>query len=211
MEYFQQLSTVQQNALLAANELAEACHQDPRHIRTTIRYAFNLFDSLYPLHGYGEQEKVWLYMGTLLHDIGWVEGKENHHKASLNIILKSPLLPLDNKERLIVGAIARYHRKALPSLDHDHFSALEFNERQMVITLASFLRLADGIDHLGKNNIRNLEIEVTPQKVIITCKLITPPHTKDDYTEKADLFEIAFKRKLKIKWTALFDQQRAAH
>ena len=203
MEFYQNLPLSQQNILQAAQNLAVTCHYDSEHFYTVTKYSLNIFDALSPIHKMGEPERTWLMLGAFLHDIGWVEGKKGHHKKSLEIILKSSLLPLENKERLIVGNIARYHRKTLPSLSHEHFVVLEPPERNTVTALASMLRLADGLDHLGDRKTRDLFIEVTPQKVIITCKSLALPDVQKKHTDKADLFEIVFKRRLSIKWAVL--------
>ncbi len=203
MEFYQNLPLQQQNVLQAAQNLATTCHYDPDHFYTVTRYSLNIFDALSDVHKMNSRERHWLMLGAFLHDIGWVEGKKDHHKKSLDIILNSSLLPLDNKERLIVGNIARYHRKALPSLSHEHFATLDPFERDTVVTLASILRLADGLDHLGDRKTRDLFIEVTPQKVIITCKSLALPDAQKKHTAKADLFEIVFKRHLSIKWAVL--------
>ena len=198
------LNTSQAESQMASViKLAQACKYDSTHSEHVTRFSLILFDSLTPLHQYGFRERSWLEKASLLHDIGWIEGRSGHHKTSLRIILNSFILDLSNKERLIVGSIARYHRKSLPSLDHDHFAALEPDERQKVAELASFLRLADGLDHLGNQKIRNINVDWNDNKVILFCKAISIFSNKHPHTPKSDLFEIVFNRKVEIKWGLL--------
>ena len=105
-------------------QLAQICEFEAGHSRHVTFLALRLFDELQPLHQLGPEERFWLQAGSLLHDIGWVEGWRSHHKTSMRIILSTPMLPFSNKERLIIGSIVRYHRKGLPKAKHDNYAAL---------------------------------------------------------------------------------------
>ena len=153
----------------SARELAKTCLTDMRHTEHVTRLALQLFDQLKELHQMGEVERNWLEIAAVLHDAGWVEGWQAHHKASLRIILKSPLLPLDQHQRLIIGSIARYHRRALPSLEHDHYAALGDAERKLVDWLAAILRLADGLDSTHQSLVMDVFCKTSRKKIIVHC------------------------------------------
>ena len=121
------------------------------------------------MHHLGYPERDLLHYAGILHDIGWVEGWKEHHKVSLRIILTTQLLPFTNKERLMVGSIARYHRKALPDLKHDHFAALTPPECSVVELLSGILRLADGLDHAHQNRVRDVTLRASAHKITIRC------------------------------------------
>ena len=127
--------------------LAAQCGYDAQHSRQVTQLALCLFDELYELHQLDGEDRFRLECAGLLHDIGTLEGWKGHHRATLRIILESPLLPLDRQERLVIGNIARYHRKSLPALTHAPFAALDLAEQDTVSRLAALLRLADGLDH----------------------------------------------------------------
>src|SRR5208337_4903818 len=101
-----------------------------------------LFDELQPLHHLEAVERHWLQCAALLHDVGRNWSKRGHHKESLRIILHTDL-PFDLQSRLIIGCVARYHRKALPSNRHYHFAKLQNNQQETVLLLAAILRVAD--------------------------------------------------------------------
>jgi exopolyphosphatase/guanosine-5'-triphosphate,3'-diphosphate pyrophosphatase len=181
--------------------LAEMCNYPAEHTRQVTRLALRLFDELQPLHHLSAEERFWLEAGGILHDIGWVEGWRSHHKASPRITITTPILPFNSKERLLIGSIARYHCKALPSVEHDHYAALLPAERTVVSTLAAMLRLADGLDSTHQGLVKNLTCEMMPDAIIIRCK--AHRQAKEDQlgaVEKADLFEKVFNRKTHIKW-----------
>lgn len=183
--------------LKAVDTLAQTCQSELEHTHQVTRLSLRLFDELRSLHHYGEEERFWLECAARLHDIGWVEGVKAHHKTSLRIILESQLLPMDNRERLLIGSIARYHRKALPSLDHPHYASLEPAEREMVSRLAALLRIADGLDCTHQNRVEDLSCTILPEDVVIRCKAVYPvEEEKLSALQKADLFIKVFKRRI---------------
>jgi exopolyphosphatase/guanosine-5'-triphosphate,3'-diphosphate pyrophosphatase len=134
-----------------------------------------------------------------------VEGWKGHHKTALRIIQTTQLLPFESKERLIIGSIARYHRKALPSLEHDHFAALEPAEQEIVKTLSAILRTADGLDATHQSRVRDLVVHISKKKIVIQCaiKTLTAIEEETAAIEKSDLMEIVFKRAVFLRWKSL--------
>jgi putative phosphoesterase len=141
--------------LAAVCRLARECDYEAAHTHQVTRLSLMLFDELVPLHGLGDDERFYLQCAAMLHDIGWMEGQRRHHKTALRAILSADL-PFDDRERLIVASIARYHRKALPSTRHDHFAALDAVDRRTVRILGGILRVADGLDRSHLSLVRRL-------------------------------------------------------
>jgi exopolyphosphatase/guanosine-5'-triphosphate,3'-diphosphate pyrophosphatase len=180
-------------------ELARQCQYEAEHAHHVTRLALRLFDMLQPLHSLGEQERQWLEWGALLHDIGWGEGRQQHQKTSLQLILDSPLVPLSARERLLVGGVARYHRRALPSNKHKHFAALDAADKQRVRVLAGILRVADGLDRTHRGLVEELSCDVAPEQIVVRCT------SSGDTTEecraardKGRLFEAVFQCQLEV-------------
>ena len=187
--------------LEAVLQLAESCHYAAEHTHQVTRLALQLFDELQSLHRLGAEERLWLQYAALLHDIGWIEGQQAHHKTALRIILTAPGLPFDTRERHIVGSIARYHRKALPDEKHDHFAALEPADRQKVRVLAGLLRVADGLDCTHQSAVASLACQVTPKRLVIRCAARQPAEEERlEALDKGALSEQVFERKLVIEW-----------
>ncbi len=191
------LPAEQQPILSLVLRLARTCEFEVSHTYQVTFLANRLFEELRSLHGLGEVERSWLVYAGILHDIGWIEGWNDHHKVSLRIILTTPMLPFTNKERLVIGSIARYHRKSLPDLKHDHFATLAPHERWTVSILAAFLRLADALDHTHQQRVSDLHCRVTAKKITITCSASpASPEESVDAIEKSDLLERTFQRKV---------------
>ena len=194
------VSPEQQPVLQAVLLLAQTCEFEVNHTLQVTHLALRLFDELKSLHRLGQRERNWLIYAGILHDIGWIEGWKEHHKVSLRIILATPMLPFSNKERLIIGSIARYHRKSLPEMKHDHYAALSQQERLVVCVLAGCLRLADGLDHTHQQRVRDLTCKVSSKKIGVTCASAVPdPEDSGAALAKSDLLSRAFRRKVAMQ------------
>jgi exopolyphosphatase/guanosine-5'-triphosphate,3'-diphosphate pyrophosphatase len=133
----------------------------------------------------------------LLHDIGWLEGRKRHHKTALRLIMEAKSLPLSKRERRLVGAIARYHRKALPDEGHEEFAALDAADRRRLCLLAGILRVADGLDRSHLSLIRDLHCDVDGRCVRLRCRAAGDAEPERwAAAKKADLFQTAFERSL---------------
>lgn len=185
----------------ATRQFAQACMgEDMTHTSQVTRLSLSLFDELTDLHGYSDRERLLLECAALLHDIGWVQGWKGHHKSSLQMIQDNQLLPFESKERLIIGSIARYHRKALPSIKHDHYAALDIPSRKLVVRLAAILRIADGLDRTHTEAVKDLHCYTDQKDVVIRCVVSHSAILEEKYaTEKSDLFEKAYKKKIVVR------------
>lgn len=182
--------------------LARACESENGHTLHVHHLALRLFDDLAAVHQLGEKERFLLQCAALLHDIGWVEGWRGHHKAGLAIILRTPLLTFPNKERLIIGSVVRYHRRALPQSEHDNFAALNQAEQGLVKQLAAILRIADGLDDTHQLRVGYLGCDVDHEHVVLTCKANPPAEAERTAAlAKSDLFEKVFERSVAVTWS----------
>ena len=187
--------------LLGVYRLAEYCAYDQKHAEQVNFLSLRIFDDLRNLHKLDSVDRQQLESAAILHDIGWIEGWKAHHKTSLKIILTSPILKMANKERMIVGSIVRYHRKALPHKSHDHFAVLNTEDKKRVKILAAILKLADSLDHAHNQWINDLTCTTDKHKVKITCNINRSYN--DEYhsvAEKKDLFEDVFSKEIIVKW-----------
>ena len=185
-------------------DLARQCRYDAAHAHHVTRLGLSLFDQLHEVHGLNSSRRLWLALASLLHDIGYVDGKSGHHKSSLNYITQSPLLPWTPRKRLIIGSIARYHRKSLPSTSHDHFAALERADQQDVRVLSGLLRVADGLDRGHHGSVRRVVCVADRSVIQIHCLAEREPQAEHDSAiAKSDLLAQVFNRKIEVEWRHL--------
>ncbi len=193
----------QQATLDSVIALAQTCGYEAEHTHHVTFLAERMFDDLRELHKLGDNERFLLTCASLLHDIGWMEGQRGHHKTTLRIILETTMLPFNYKERLIIGSIARYHRGSLPKHKHDHYAALEPEERHLVDTLAAILRVADGLDRTHRGLVQDIHCTFSHKKIVVHCSLAAPfPDEEAAAKAKSDLLEKVFDRMLVLKWKA---------
>ena len=195
------LSSEQHPHWLSAVELARTCRYDQPHAEQVTRLALRIFDELQPLHGHGSPERFLLQCAGILHDVGWIEGWQAHHKKSLAIILGASQLTFDSTSRYIIASIARYHRKALPDMKHDHYASLTEEDRQMVSRLAALLRIADGLDVSHASHVLDVQCDIKAKQVILTAIARSTQLPEEQAAlKKSDLFEREYSRKITICW-----------
>jgi len=194
------MRTAAPSVLDAVVAFARDCNYEPEHTHQVTELALAIFDQLQGLHGMGSQERLWLQYGALLHDIGWIEGQQGHHKTSLRLIMGEPSLPFDRRERQIVGLIARYHRKAIPNDRHQYFNRLSPEDQHRVRVLAGILRVADGLDCTHTNVIRRVTCKVSSREIRMVCEANGSADSEISAAEeKADLLESVFNRHCVVK------------
>ncbi len=142
---------------IQARELLESIGHEVSHSIHVTKLSLALFDQLASLHGLGVEERALLESAAFLHDIGWTISRKGHHKHSMRIILNSDLPAFDNRETRLIANIVRYHRKSLPKHSHSNFVLLSPEDQLTVKKLASFLRIADGLDTGHETRIREIE------------------------------------------------------
>jgi putative phosphoesterase len=174
---------------------------EDRHSDQVTRLAMQLFDCLKGEMKMTEKDGQRLRCAAILHDIGWVEGRKGHHKASLRMILEEDALPFDRTERRVVGCIARYHRKALPNEEHAHFSTLNKSDKRTVKRLSAILRVADALDFTHEGKVDSIRCELTPDKIIIHGSATGDLEMEErEALKKGDLIQKVLGRDLELLW-----------
>ncbi len=195
------------------------------HTQRVSAIAEQMFDDLEDLHNLPNSCKKLLVSAALLHDIGFVRGRAGHHKISEIMILGRDIelladdfltnedlrvkidMTLDSilgdhnpKEIKIIAAIARYHRKAIPSLKHKNFKSLSKENQEWVVKLSALLRVADALDDSHRRDIR--KVKVLSGKKIILQLIGDKAKWKNEIIamkEKKVLFENVYKRTLECQ------------
>jgi exopolyphosphatase/guanosine-5'-triphosphate,3'-diphosphate pyrophosphatase len=137
------------------------------HSLQDARLAVRIFDLAAELHGLDDVCRDLLFCAGILHDIGYVAGYWGHHKTAYKLIAKASIPGLTSRERQIVANVARYHRGARPKLKHPGFAALESDDREIVTQLGAILRLADGLDRSHTDAVRDLELWLEGDELVV--------------------------------------------
>jgi CHAD domain-containing protein len=185
---------------LAVSNLSALYAEGLVHSRKVTDLALRLFDDLEPLHRMGARERFLLECAGQLHDIGWKFGKKGHSGRSAEMILSHENLPLDIIDRGIIGLVAKAHRGKIRFESEGYISLLSSDDRNNVLMLAAFLRVADGLDYLHLGSSESIQCTIHPHEIILEISAqrdITAE--KEHALLKSELFNRVFERKLVIR------------
>jgi exopolyphosphatase/guanosine-5'-triphosphate,3'-diphosphate pyrophosphatase len=147
------------------------------------------------------RERCWLECAAILHDVGLSKSRGGHHKKSAKLILNDTLLPFTSQERRIIASIARYHRNGLPK--QTHYNLLSFDRATIhkVKVLASFLRMADGLDYSHQSIVEALIVKRGTKRLTVECMFKTKSTLEEQaFNKKKDLFEKVFAKEMVLVW-----------
>ncbi len=142
-----------------------------------------------------------LSCAALLHDIGYVEGYENHHKTSFKLITGEKIAGLTKHDRLLVAFVARYHRGATADPEkHEAYAALSPEDQRMVARLGAILRFADGLDRSHSDAVQGIRLSLEGNRLTAALE----PGLGDDEErlagqKKAHWFETQFKVRVELR------------
>ena len=151
--------------------LGRSCNFDEKHSEAVAALATQLFDSAKQigLHDLGEDEKELLRYAAVLHDVGDFLSFDNHQLHSQYIICNAELLGFEPKEIQIMGNIARFHRKKLPSKKAMKSSGLDDKAKQCIAILSTFLRFAEKLDRSHTGLVKKAEfVKVGKDQVMLS-------------------------------------------
>ncbi|MGH2495363.1 MAG: hypothetical protein ACRDIV_11730 [Ktedonobacteraceae bacterium] len=178
--------------------------EDWPHARQVARLSTQLFEATKPLHHLDANALRLLDRAALLHNTGMLIEARRHHKHSFRLIKEASLPDFNDEQRYEIALIARYHRRALPSTAHAEYALLSRAARKRVSALAALLRIADALDYSHDGRVLRVaaSAELSDADNWILSIWVRPLADLDDElehaSEKADLFEKAFKRKLRF-------------
>jgi len=182
----------------AVVEFARRYAWDEPHCRRVTDLALSLFDQTLHLHDLGPVERELLEQAGLLHDVGAAIAQVSHHKHSLYIIRNAEIEGFSPRELLIIGNIARYHRRALPAKHHADYMGLGETDRKLVGQLGALLRLADGLDLDHLQLIEQVTVRDKGDTVELDLTARDEPSLSLWATERnSDLFEAEFGRRVR--------------
>ena len=130
------------------------------HARKVAEISSLLFTALQPLHGLPPGCGKLLEAAAYLHDVGHFVSAVSHHKHSQYVVSHSDMAGFTDRERTLIAALCRYHRKALPNPLHSSYLALSVEERNTLLMMIPILRLADNLDRSREQRIRGVDCRV---------------------------------------------------
>ncbi len=140
------------------------------HARKVANIASMLFTAMHPLHELSPAAGRLLEAAAYLHDVGHWVSSTGHHKHSWYVVANSDMPGFTERERLLIAALCRYHRKTLPSPVHPAYQALSAEEKRVLMLSIPLLRLADNLDRSHEQKIRSLECQIEDGTVMLQVR-----------------------------------------
>jgi exopolyphosphatase/guanosine-5'-triphosphate,3'-diphosphate pyrophosphatase len=155
----------------SVENLAHRFNTDPEHVDHVGKLSLEIFDGLAAagLHDLGDAERELLWAACVLHDIGTAIDYDDHHRHSYYLILHAGLPGYTPRELVMIGLIARYHRKGEP--DASDLADLERkNDQKRLEILCGVIRLAEQLERSRDQSVAGVGIEVNDGKVRLEPK-----------------------------------------
>jgi exopolyphosphatase / guanosine-5'-triphosphate,3'-diphosphate pyrophosphatase len=132
---------------------------EPSHVERVADLSLEMFDGLAEagLHELGAADRELLWAACVLHDIGTAIDYDDHHRHSQYLILNAGLPGFTPRELVMVGLIARYHRKGDP--DTSELGPLEERgDAERLRLLCAIIRLAEQLERSRDGAIRQVSV-----------------------------------------------------
>jgi exopolyphosphatase / guanosine-5'-triphosphate,3'-diphosphate pyrophosphatase len=145
---------------------------DPTHVERVAELSLAMFDGLARagLHDMGAPERELLWAACMLHDIGTAIDYDDHHRHSHYLILNAGLPGFTPRELVLVGLIARYHRKGEP--ETSQLGPLEERgDPERLRLLAAIIRVAEQLERSRDGAIRQVRVAAENGSVALAAEV----------------------------------------
>jgi exopolyphosphatase/guanosine-5'-triphosphate,3'-diphosphate pyrophosphatase len=165
-----ELSRLSREQLMHVEAMARKYGVPAKHARRVASFAHQLFDALQPLHKLPPDSAKLLEAAAHLLDTGHYISSVAHHKHSAYVVQNSDMPGFTDRERSIVAALCRFHRKALPSAKYELVQALPPDDKRAVTWLTPLLRIADGLDSGQEQKVDRIDCQMKNGGVVVTVE-----------------------------------------
>jgi exopolyphosphatase/guanosine-5'-triphosphate,3'-diphosphate pyrophosphatase len=187
----------------SVRNLAHRFGHDDEHDLHVWTLSSAMFDGLAAagLHDYGREERELLWAACLLHDIGVAVNYDDHHRHSHYLTLNAGLPGFAPRELILIGLIARYHRKGEPDASELGDMAKPGDEHRLAL-LCGVIRLAEQLERSRDRAISDVRVAANASVVALQAHA----HPDRDATvpiwaarRNADLLSEALGREVEIE------------
>ena len=187
----------------SVENLAHRFNTDPEHVGHVAELSLTMFDGLAAagLNELGAEDRELLWAACMLHDIGVAIDYDDHHRHSHYLILNAGLPGFTPRELVLIGLIARYHRKGDP--DASELGDLaEPGDDQRLRLLSGVIRLAEQLERSRDGSIRAVQVAASDGSVTLAPEI--DPHGDPSVPiwaarRNADLLAEAIGREVEIR------------
>jgi exopolyphosphatase / guanosine-5'-triphosphate,3'-diphosphate pyrophosphatase len=152
----------------SVENLAHRFNSDQEHVAHVGKLSLEIFDGLAEagLHDLGDEDRELLWAACMLHDIGTAIDYDDHHRHSYYLILHAGLPGFTPRELVLIGLVARYHRKGEPDIS-DLRDLERKGDRKRLGILCGVIRLAEQLERSRDQSVAAVGIAVDDGKVTL--------------------------------------------
>jgi exopolyphosphatase / guanosine-5'-triphosphate,3'-diphosphate pyrophosphatase len=145
----------------SVENLAHRFEHHGEHDLHVWRLSRSMFDGLADagLHDFGAEERELLWAACLLHDIGVAVNYDDHHRHSHYLTLNAGLPGFAPRELILIGLVARYHRKGMPDASELGDLARPGDDDRLRL-LCGVIRLAEQLERSRDQAITDVRVSV---------------------------------------------------
>ena len=154
----------------SVENLAHRFNSEPEHVGRVAALSLGMFDGLAAagLHDLGDAERQLLWAACVLHDIGTAIDYEDHHRHSHYLILNAGLPGFGPRELVLIGLIARYHRRGQPDASELGSLAQDGDDERLRL-LCAIIRLAEQLERSRDGAIRRVSVSAANGTVTLAA------------------------------------------
>jgi exopolyphosphatase / guanosine-5'-triphosphate,3'-diphosphate pyrophosphatase len=143
----------------SVENLAHRYDTDTRHVDHVAKLSVEVLDGLGAagLHDGNPTDRELLSAACLLHDIGMSIDYDDHHRHSHYLILNAGLPGFTPRELVLIGAIARYHRKGEPEVS-ELGDLAEKGDGERLRLLCGVIRLAEQLERSRDQSVASVAV-----------------------------------------------------
>ncbi|WP_215224458.1 Ppx/GppA phosphatase family protein [Echinicola shivajiensis] len=154
----------------SVSHLALRYKSDVEQKKHVAHLALQLFDQLQEQHGLDKSHREILEFACMIFEVGHFIGYPKYHKHSQYIIAHSRLRGFTNEEILLLGLLARYHRKKGPKKKQKKFKRLPKGQKRMIRFLSGIMRIAIGLDKTKNQWVEKVLCEIQEETLKISLQ-----------------------------------------
>jgi len=180
-------------------ELCRKYHNESVHTEHVTALALSLFDKTRARLKIPGADRRLLEAAARLHDVGYSVNPLHHVEASAQIVLQEGVKGYREKQPTLIAAIMLLHGgKLVEAVRHPLLEELTDSQRDRVLRLGAFLRLADGLDYGHIQNATITDVQVGRKNV--EARVASPlfSHNLVRADRKADLWRRAFPLEIRL-------------
>jgi exopolyphosphatase/guanosine-5'-triphosphate,3'-diphosphate pyrophosphatase len=169
-------------------------------VRKAAEVSNLLFTCLHPVHQLPPAAGKLIEAAACLLDTGHYVSGVAHHKHSYYLVSNSDMPGFTERERLLIAALCRYHRKSLPQPTHQAFQSLTADERRVLLQAIPVLRLADSLNRNHQHRISGVECRLREGQIQLMVRSEGDIDLEQWGAEKAsDVFQQFYGRTVTIQ------------